>query len=376
MKATIAASLLALSTAATAQCVPVPQGTLDPAAPFDNWSAATPFGFAFPFLGTTFTDFYYSDHGLIALTNGGTPAAPPGNAQVWDPGSVGPFNFQGMGFAGFGANVIMPYWGDHTTGADGIYIDNTSGTHCTITWSENEPYNAFSAGAFTVQLTLYPDGRFTIIQDSRCNNTSSSYGPVTSVVGVYEDGSTIPGSSDFSAGTVASTGGTCFEEFVGPGPVNSNTPDPSYDLGNTITEFIPAPPGWVVTNGTLPCASTTTSGTACGGLAHAAVNEPQLGGSYEMETTNVPAGSAIGATLIGFGNPMLPLGGLGFPGCTQYADNTAVILEISPASSFIASMTIPFDATFNGLVIFSQGMALTPPASLAAANGAAGTIGH
>ncbi len=383
MKLLIAPVLLALAAPAAAQCTIGAPGPQEAAPPIDGWSGSLPIGFAFPFNGNTYTDFYYSDHGLIALNNGGVPAAPPAGVQVWDPGSQPNTQLTGGGFAGFAADVICAYWGDHTVGAtSGVHIDNTNSNHMTITWRDSEPYLFFTAGAFTAQMTLYSDGRIVICLDDRCNNTGSTFDPITTVIGVWQDGSTIPAESDFSTGAVAVTDPTCFEEFTGPGPIGTNTPDPNFDLGGMELEFIPAVPGWIVLNSPLTCGNTTTVGTGCSGLALTSVNPPVLGASWDLTVSGVTGPGDV-TLLLGVATniPLGILAPLFGPTCSLYSDGSIVNVNIGPAGpsgDASTSLGIGLDASLKGLTLTVQGVAAdgTGAGSLATTNGETGEVGY
>ncbi len=370
-------ALLLLAQTAIAQCVISPIGAPDPAPPIDNWQTGSlPIGFAFPFNGATYTHFYHSDHGLIALNNAGVPAVPGGGAQVWTPGAAG--------LATFAADVICAYWGDHTVSGGALHIDNTSGSHCTITWFDCEPYAGFTAGAFTAQVTLFPSGEIRINLDNRCNNTSSTYGAVETVIGVHQDGNPVPASSDLSAGAVTADA-TCFELFIGPGPTTVNTPDPNFDLGDTTLTFIPTSPGWIViASSPVACADSTSVGTGCGGLSLAASSPPVLGGSWDLDLSGITAPAPV-PNFLAFGNatPPTPLGvilpGLFAVGCTGHMDLAFGLVDIGPAAAGVASMqlTIPADTALTGYSLTAQGLAINlANGMLFISNGQIGTLGH
>lgn len=379
-------SLAFAAPAVIAQCTIVPPGALQAPAVVDGWSTSIALGFTLPFQGTTYTHFYYSDHGVITLNNAGVPAAPPGAQQVWDPGSLPNTSGQnGQGFAGFTGDSICAYWGDNVIGAlpgAGVYVDNTSGTHCTITWFENEPFGAPSVDAITFQLTLRDTGVITICLDSRCDNTSSTFDPVTTVIGITDGTSTIPAESDFSMGPIVAPGTTVYEEFTGPGPVGTNSPDPNFDLADSTIEFLPTNPGWLVTVAPLACAAKTTYGTGCDGLALDSTL-PVLGGNWTLTTTGVSANSPIAITF--FGAQSIPAGlpltviGINSPGCSAYVDSLLGTLD-APANAGTAVLTVPLpnNATLKGAVLYAQSLGLTVafPSLLATSNGLQADLGY
>ena len=110
--------------AVIAQRVITPSGTQIVPTPIDAFSSIKPIGFAFPFNGTTYTDCYISDHGLVSFSNAGAPAAPPG----------GSFTYSVLANSLVAnAPIVAAYWSDHNA-PGGIFIDNSSPTVCTITW--------------------------------------------------------------------------------------------------------------------------------------------------------------------------------------------------------------------------------------------------
>lgn len=379
MKNTLTCIALALLTqTAIAQCTITGTGTVDPAPPVDNWQTTNySIGFAFPFNGVTYTDFYYSDHGMIALNNAGVPATPPGGAQTYTPGTAG--------LATFAADVICAYWGDHTVGGGSVFIDNTSQTHCTITWVDSEPYLNFIAGNFTAQVTLYPSGEIRINLDSRCNNTGSTFGAVETIVGVHQDGNPVPASSDLSSGSVTTSDATCFELFVGPGPSGTNTPDPNFDLSDTTLDFIPTSPGWVVVvSSPVACADSTSFGMGCDGLALAASSAPVMGGSWDLDLSGITTPAPI-PNFMAFGTatPPTPLGvilpALFGAGCTGYMDLSLGLVGIGPATAGVASVSVPIPSSLSlpGYTLSAQGLAINPVTGmLSASNGETGVLGY
>lgn len=379
MNATTSCIALALfCQVSLSQCTITGTGAVDPAPPADSWSPTNhAIGFAFPFNGATYTDFYYSDHGLIALNNAGVPAPPAGGAQVWTPGTAG--------LATFGADVICAYWGDHTVGGGSVHLDNSSQSHCTITWVNSEPYQNFFAGAFTAQVTLYPSGDIRINLDHRCNNTSSTYGSHETIVGVHQDGNAVPASVDLSSGATSTSNASCFELFAGPGPTNLNSPDPNFDLGDTTLDFIPANPGWLVLiNSPVACASSTSTGSGCDGLSLSATALPVMGGSWDLELSGIAAPAPI-PNFLAFGLATSPaslaaiLPSLFSPGCEGHQDLAFGVFGIGPAAGGVASVSVPIpnETSLRGYSVTAQGLAINPTTGmLGASNGHTAVLGH
>lgn len=361
-----ALSLAALTSSLSAQCVIQPTGTAINPVPIDNWTTTSfPIGFTFPFNGQNYTDVMLSDHGLVALTNGTPATPPPGGSAVWTP--------QAANVDTFGFDMIFAYWGDHTvqnvgqpTAPAGMWIDNTSGTHCTITWVDNEPFSGYTAGAFSCQVTIFPSGEIRIRLDNRCNNTSSTYGAVETVIGVHQFNNVpLPASSNLSQSPTTVTNASCFEEFVGPGPGTSNTPDPNFDLNNTTLTFTPLSPGWLVLPTPLVCAETSSVGSGCGGLTLTSTRTPFTGGDWSLELSGVTAPAPL-PNFLAFGTttPPSPVGVL-FPSlfaaaCNAHMDASLGLVDIGPATAGTATLmlNVPTSPAFVGLDLTAQGMSL------------------
>jgi len=344
---------------------------------FDGWTAETPLGFAFPFEGNTYTHVYISDHSLVALNNAGVPAAPPGAAAVWTPGAA----FLMVP----NQNIIAPYWSDHTLrggsatpGVGEIWIDNTNGSECTITWLDVETYNATAGAAtvFTVSLTLYISGEFEFRYDNRVNNDGSSYGALEAVVGVAPDGS-MPTVVDMSAGPVDPNSGI-LEEFV---TTAAATPNPNFDLQAKTLRFIPTSPGWLVVVGNGDCAYKEQFGAGCDSLS-ADSNFPVLGGTWDITTSGLSAISPIAISFFGTGrvDPGLPLSiaGINSPGCSVHFSGLLTSAD-APAVGGSATLNVPIPNNpgllGGSLVTQSVGLTLAVPSLIATSNGVEGYFG-
>lgn len=97
-------------------------------------------------------------------------------------------------------------------------------------------------------------------------------------------------------------------------------------------------------------------------LAHSSSARPVLGTTISLNTTNVPASAALGATLLGLAeiNPGLDLTPLGMPGCFQYvgADATQIWFPAGGAGSL--TWALPTSAAFAGVEVKTQSAALVP----------------
>jgi hypothetical protein len=337
-------SFVLVAPAAIAQCTISAPGAVQ--VDFqDGWSALLPLGFTCTVNNTTYDSFFYSDHGVIALSNV-AGLAPPGAAQVYDPGS----------------------------------LPDTIGTHCTVTWQDNVPFGAGVADNFTAQATVYASGRVVICLDDRCDNTSSSFDPVTTVIGISATGA-IPVQVNLDTGDFT-LDPTCFQQFDGPGPFGTNTPDPAFDVGGVRMEFIPAGTGWVVVTTPLDCASKVTFGAGCDGLTLDS-NEPTINTNWVLSTSGLSGISPVGITFFGTGS--IPAGllltGLGIdsPGCRAYITGLLGSLD-APNIAGTATLTIPIpkSASFKGAALTAQsiGLSLAMPSLIVSSNGLEVIVGY
>lgn len=381
LTATAALSSLAL---AQAPCTIQETGILQAGPPVDNFfTTPFPLGFTFTFNGTAYDEIYVSDHGIISLATGGVPL-PNGGAATYTPGSA---NLDALG-----ADCIFAYWGDHSTQGfgtptaanAGIWVDNSSGTSCTVTWFDNEPYLSYTAGAFSTSCTLFSTGEIRIRMDSRCNNTSSTFGALETVIGVHSLNNAVPAASDFSQPSTVTVDSTCFEEFIGPGPAATNTPDPLFDLGDTTLTFTPLTPGWLVTPSTLACGSVTDAGGGCAGLTLTTTAAPFAGTTWGMEVGGVQASPLPVFLALGASTPSTPVGvllpTLFGPTCTatQDAANGLLILPAATAGISSISLNVPNSAAITGAALSAQGMAfdLSSAAEFALSNGNDVVVGY
>ncbi len=97
-------------------------------------------------------------------------------------------------------------------------------------------------------------------------------------------------------------------------------------------------------------------------LRHDATARPVIGTNIALETTNVPPGSQLGATLFGLTeiNPGLDLSGLGMPGCFQYVTIDASQIWLPAGGVGSTPFNIPNDPAFAGVELKTQGVALVP----------------
>ena len=86
-------------------------------------------------------------------------------------------------------------------------------------------------------------------------------------------------------------------------------------------------------------------------LRHTVGGPPTLGATYTLNANNVPAGSSLGAFVLGFVqiNPGIDLSGIGMPGCSQYGTNDNVQFLAVSGSTMTIGLPIPLNAMFAGI---------------------------
>jgi len=97
-------------------------------------------------------------------------------------------------------------------------------------------------------------------------------------------------------------------------------------------------------------------------LALAAGSRPVLGTTVALNSSQVPANTAIGATLLGLVelNPSLPLTPLGMPGCFQHLNVDATAIWLPTGTTGSTNFPLPNNPGLAGVVIRTQSAALVP----------------
>jgi hypothetical protein len=187
-------------------------------------------------------------------------------------------------------------------------------------------------------------------------------------------------------------------DFAGTSTANANTMQIQFDrssgnvhmiwqtmstLGNGfLTGFKPAgtvaDPGNRDISATLP--GTFSTGPDQFPLALAASARPIVNTSINLVTSNVPASSSLGATILSFTqhNPGLDLGSIGMPGCRQYVGLDASNVFIPSGGTGTIALGVPNNPALSGLHVFSQSAAFVVGANalgVQSSNGLALTIG-
>lgn len=212
----------------------------------DTMFAMQPIGFAFPFAGTTWTDVHICANGYFFFSNGNVPPAPTTGDYSSSPGEL----------VGQSPRIAALWCDLNLTAANGAgaWIDNLSGTKCTITW-----HNAVNYGMttrFSVQVQLFPTGEIVMFwSPGATNNSTFNYPAGVGVTGVSPGlGAFLPAPSDLSAGGTTADD-TLYEHFTTQG---------LFDLQLRSLRLIPLSPGWLY----LPtfwtgCATSTDYGLGC-----------------------------------------------------------------------------------------------------------------
>lgn len=331
--------------------------------PGDWWSPVTPIGFPFP-VGTppvTYTDMFVTDHGFVALSNGGVPGAPS---------IVTAYTPTAANLVAANAKVCALYADIVATGGGAIFV-KSSATKCTITWRNMQNFGT-PTPRFDFQLTLYPNGDFRTVFGPGVTNVSTFGIPSDNGIcgATPGGGAAIPASSDLST-----AGGS-----VDPTTYELWTVPLSFDLATNSVLFVATNPGytWVPLGAPANCGSATNNGTGCDGMGMSAANLPTIGNSaFTFNITGVPVVSPI--ALVAFGTvslPGIPIGG----GCSAYTNNDIGLFTAGPvvsgASSF--SFSIPANPTLVGATLAAQGAGLSLATGLgfAVSNGVNLFIGY
>jgi hypothetical protein len=91
-------------------------------------------------------------------------------------------------------------------------------------------------------------------------------------------------------------------------------------------------------------------------LALNASGRPITGTSINLVTTNIPSGTALGATLLGLTqfNPGIDLTIIGMPGCFKYTDGSVSLLILVGGPSASVPFNIPNNPAFVGIHVFAE----------------------
>jgi len=101
---------------------------------------------------------------------------------------------------------------------------------------------------------------------------------------------------------------------------------------------------------------------------------PVLGRTVTLTSTNIPAGAAIGATVLSFTkhDPGIDLTSLGMPGCQQYVNLDSTQLFFPSGGTGSTTLFIPNNPIYTGMHVYAQSAAFAPgvnPLGVLSSNG-------
>ncbi|MFO1054502.1 MAG: hypothetical protein U1F36_19955 [Planctomycetota bacterium] len=100
-----------------------------------------------------------------------------------------------------------------------------------------------------------------------------------------------------------------------------------------------------------------------GGLSLGASARPILGTTIQVQTSNIPSGTSVGATLLAFAQaiPPIDLTAAGMPGCYMHTLGTTVdTLFAAPGSSYQFALPIPGQIQFASVALTAQTFTVSP----------------
>lgn len=198
---------------------------------------------------------------------------------------------------------ISALWMDLDPSAAGTVYWDANPNQAMMTWV-NVPYWNQPGSSNTLQIRLLPNGDFHLAFGACVNNG----GAVTGISEAQNAGN--PGSRDWSATTL---------------PFNIGAPFATpLALGN--------------------------------------LSSPSINTNFQMQLSNIPANSVVGAYLLSFTRMSSPVAIL--PGCTQYVGLDATnILVFNGQPTFAFGFFIPNNTGLLGLDVYTQGAAFSPGAN-------------
>ena len=125
-------------------------------------------------------------------------------------------------------------------------------------------------------------------------------------------------------------------------------------------------------------ASNTLLGSGCHGPALSGATRPVLGSDWDLQLTNLPAGSLLALAMVGFADPALALDSLGAPGCVLHNDLQAIYTVPVPVANPAYRLTLPLDPALVGARFYVQGAvfhAAFNTLGIITSNGVLGTAG-
>ncbi len=124
---------------------------------------------------------------------------------------------------------------------------------------------------------------------------------------------------------------------------------------------------------TPPCSYQLSYGVGCDGLDLSS-SDPILGTNWNLTTTGIMP-SSLAVTLFSFGpqEPALPLTAFGLPaslGCSSYVlvPFVANLGGLAPSGTLSVNVAVPSIASYGGLMLYAQTVALAPSGSYSTSN--------
>lgn len=202
-------------------------------------------------------------------------------------------------------------------------------------WHDFDPPNATAVGA-GVFFNVDPNGQVCYVTWSLMPEVGIVGGQTSFQLAFFQNGDV-----EFRWQTVSLLGGGGWPTIVGWTP-GGNVLDPdTRDLSMVTVPF-------------------TTGPTDNRPLQFGLSARPQLGTTPSLVTDNIPAGTVIGAFLLGFSqiNPGLDLAGIGAPGCSQYLQLAGAVTNVFFVPTSAVSVSVPFampnNPSLNGTLVFGQ----------------------
>ena len=226
---------------------------------------------------------------------------------------------------GDGHAIIAPLWTDVNIAALGsgkIHFQTAPGVSATFTWDSVHQFNGTLP--LTFQVTLHASGviQFNLLDLAHYNSTTS---PDDTIIGTSSGTGPDPGEIDITALGSANTGRTTYEFWDASAGLEP------FDLVRDLT----------VDYGELQ-----------------ALDEPKLGGSWNLEIRGTPPQTTLGVYVIGTSTQNIDLSALGSP-CTLIPTLDATVLAMpTPAAGVMSplSFTIPLQGNLIGFEVWVQGV--------------------
>lgn len=309
-----------------------------------------PIGFAFPFAGTTYADFYASTNGFVYLRNGAASTPPSPLCCAGTPAAL---------LANAMGPMLCPLWTDLDLNAENtgqVFVRRSAST-CTITW-----HNAVAVGdpgntRCHPQLQIHASGEIAFAY----TEGTGAHLFQDCLVGVSPgNGASDPGTSMLSAGGT-SAGSTLYQTFAAGSP--------AFDLAGhavTLAPVNPQAPNSPIAWSSAACpgagapADAAAYGRGCNGQFNSLYEFFAYPGTFDLDGKSwfmafasngylVFAGGSASLTPPSPAATVLPLG-----------DDTEVDVTLSTPFPFDGGTTSTLTVCDNGFVSVGQGNGTSP----------------